>query len=333
MNVSPMLSIVPWRAARRLGPLGVWTAVCLVTLLAQGCTKSPEGAGGAAGAGAAAGTGVFGSADEAATALTSALRASDRPRLLAIMGSDAEQILSSGDEVQDRNRREKFLALYDEKHALVNAGENEVTLVVGKADWPFPVPIVRQDGSWRFDTDAGFDEIINRRVGENELSAVQVCRAIADAQREYAWKHPDADGVNQYARQFYSDPGKHNGLYWPSAPGEEPSPLGELAAAAAAEGYTRRTEGPTPYHGYCYRLLEAQGPHAPDGAVSYVVDGKLTLGFAVVAYPAEYGDSGVMTFIMGPEGTVFQKNLGDDTAKLVGEITTFDPGDGWTKVD
>jgi hypothetical protein len=249
------------------------------------------------------------------------------------MGSEGEQIASSGDEVADRQRREKFLALYDQKHELVKEGGDRLTLVVGKNDWPFPVPIVREKSKWHFDTESGLEEILNRRIGENELSTIETCKAIADAQREYALMDPDGDGVREYARKFVSDPGKRDGLFWPTVEGEKPSPLGEFAAAAAAEGYRRSEGGPAPYHGYYFRILDAQGPHAPDGAVDYVVNGKMTLGFAVVAYPAEYGNSGVMTFIMGPDGVVYQKNLGEDTAKQANALKAFDPGEGWTKVE
>jgi hypothetical protein len=295
--------------------------LCLAGLL-QGCAGDPQEV-----------PRQFGSPDDAVRALTSAISTNDTPQLLAIMGNDGEQIISSGDDVADRAGRQKFLDLYREKHSLVKEGDDQVTLVVGNADWPFPVPIVRQEAKWHFDSEAGLDEILSRRIGENELSTIQVCKAIADAQREFALRDPDRNGVHEYARQFASDSGKRNGLFWLAAEGEEPSPLGLLVAAAAAEGYTRRTEGPTPYHGYCFRILTAQGPAAPNGAVDYVVNGKMTLGFALIAYPAEYGNSGIMTFIMGPDGIVFQKNLGDDTTKLVAQINTFDPGEGWTKVD
>jgi len=292
----------------------------IVLPLLQGCA-SPGGAK------------TFGSPQEAVDSLTRILRTGDSNQLLAVVGPDGEEIISSGDEVSDQVRRAKFLSLYDQKHSLVKNGPNSVTLVVGNDDWPLPVPIVMRNGSWVFDSEAGKEEILNRRIGENELSAIQVCKAIGDAEREYALKNPDADGLHEYARQFFSDPDKHNGLYWPTAEGEEPSPLGELAAQASAEGYKRRAEGPTPYHGYCYRILEAQGPSAPDGALNYVVNGKMTLGFALVAYPAEYNNSGIMTFIMRFDGIVYQKDLGDQTEALAREMKEFDPGEGWTKVE
>jgi hypothetical protein len=184
-----------------------------------------------------------------------------------------------------------------------------------------------------FDSELGKEEILNRRIGENELSAIQVCRAIGDAQHEFALRNQGAGGLRGYARQFASDPGKRNGLYWPTAEGEEPSPLGELMARASAEGYKREADGPTPYHGYCYRILQAQGPHAPDGALHYVVNDEMALGFALVAYPADYGNSGIMTFIMGSDGVVYQKDLGDQTETLARDMKEFDPGEGWAKVE
>lgn len=295
--------------------------LCLMGLLMQGCAHNhrvkPQ---------------AFASPEEAASALTQALRTDDMNQLRAIVGSEGEPIIGSGDEVADRQRRQKFLKLYDEKHAFENQETDKATLVIGHSDWPFPVPVVRERQGWVFDAKAGREEILNRRIGENELSAIQVCHAIADAQREYALRDPDGDGVHEYAQQFASDPGKRNGLYWPVTAGEDPSPLGELVVQAAAEGYTRKEQGPTPYHGYYYRILRTQGPHAPSGALDYVVNGKMTLGFAVVAYPAEYGNSGIMTFIMGPDGVVYQRNLGEKTAELAGGMQAFDPGEGWTKV-
>jgi hypothetical protein len=195
------------------------------------------------------------------------------------------------------------------------------------------VPLVKDGDGWFFDAEAGTEEILNRRIGRNELAAIQVCKAIGDAQREYALRDPDGDGVREYAKQFPSDPGQRNGLYWPVTEGEQPSPLGSFAAQASAEGYVRREVGPTPYHGYFYRILQAQGPHASGGAVDYVVNGKMVLGFAVIAHPAEYDNSGIMTFIMGSDGVVYQRDLGEDTAEKAAAIMTFDPGSGWQKVE
>jgi hypothetical protein len=283
----------------------------------------------------------FGNPEKAVDALVAAVRADDVKGLCAIMGEESREILSSGDEVADRARRQRFLALFDEGHRIVvgrpgdDDDEGTRTLIVGNADWPFPIPLVRSGSQWVFDAAAGRDEIVNRRVGENELTTIQVCKAIADAQKEYALNYSDGDGsgVRQYAQKIVSDPGRRNGLYWPTAAGEPESPLGEFVAAASAEGYVRKETGPTPYHGYCYRLLKAQGPNAPGGEVNYVVDGKLALGFAVVAYPADYGNSGVMTFIMAADGVVYQSSLGEKTAEVAQQMTAFDPGQGWTIVE
>lgn len=278
-------------------------------------------------------TGPFASPEEAVNALVSAVRAEDLPRMLSIMGPEGKQIVSSADEAADRQRRQTFIALYDEKHSLQKEGDDSVNLLIGNSDWPFPVPLVREDNKWHFDSEAGLDEILNRRIGENELSTIQVCKAIGDAQQEYALRDPEGTGLRPYARRFVSDPGKRNGLYWPAAEGEETSPLGELAAGATAEGYQRRKEGPTPYHGYYFRILDSQGPSAPNGAIDYAADGNMTLGFALIAYPAEYGSTGIMTFEMGPDGVVYQKDLGEKTGEIATAIKSFDPGEGWKKVE
>jgi len=298
--------------------------VWLVSLLAQGCAQDHHNPGTAPRA--------FASPNDAVQALVGAVRADDTKQLAAIMGSGGEQIVASGDEVADRQRRQEFLRLYDRRHSLASEGPETATLVIGDSVWPFPVPVVYGDRGWTFDAEAGREEILNRRIGRNELSAIEVCEAIADAQREYALRDPQGHGVHEYAQQFASDPGKRNGLYWPTAQGEDASPLGALAAQAAAEGYTRKQQGPTPYHGYYYRILRAQGPAAPDGELDYVVNDRMTLGFAVVAYPAEYGNSGIMTFIMGPDGIVYQKDLGERTAEVAGGMKAFNPDASWTKV-
>jgi hypothetical protein len=209
-----------------------------------------------------------------------------------------------------------------------------MVLVIGDKDWPFPIPLVKKGDQWFFDTKAGKEEILNRRIGENELSTVQTLLAIVDAQREYAMKDPDNDGIREYAGKFGSDSGKKNGLYWETKQGEEPSPLGELVADARAEGYTRTgpKAGPVPFHGYYFRMLKKQGKHASGGAFDYIVKNKMIGGFAVVAYPAAYGSSGVMTFIVNHEGVVYQKDLSKDTAKTATAMTSFDPDKTWKKV-
>jgi hypothetical protein len=228
--------------------------------------------------------------------------------------------------------REAFVAAYDKKHEIEKEGDGTYTLVLGDDDWPFPIPISYRDGRWRFNTEAGVDEILRRRVGRNELSAIEVNRAYVEAQNEYAALDPAKLGRRAYAQRIVSRPGQKDGLYWPTGEGEEASPLGELAAEAAAEGY-KAGQTPIPYHGYYYRVLTRQGAAAPGGAYDYVKNGKMVGGFALLAYPAEYGNSGIMTFMVSHDGAVFQKDLGPDTAKLARQINSFDPGPGWTAAE
>jgi hypothetical protein len=299
----------------------LWTVLLLAAVgIAPGCASAPE---------------QFNSADDAANALITAVRNDDQPGILKVLGSDAKEILSSGDAVADQNARESFLQAWDEKHSLVTESDGYVSIVMGNKDWPMPIPIAQDEktGKWFFDTEAGKDEIINRRIGRNELDAMQTIMAIMDAQREYAMSDPDGDGVPEYAEKFLSDPGKKNGLYWPTAEGEPPSPLGELVADAAEEGYKRSESGtPTPYHGYYYRILKSQGSHAEGGAYDYVVNGQMVGGFAVIASPADYGNSGLKSFMISHSGQLYERDLGDDTEKLAKAMTSFDPGEGWVKV-
>jgi hypothetical protein len=261
------------------------------------------------------------------------VRDDNKEELLKILGPEGKDLVWSGDEVSDRQRRDKFEKAYDEQHRLDAEGDKEV-LVVGKNNWPFPIPIIKKDGKWIFDTAGGKEEILNRRIGRNELDTIQTMLAIVDAEREYATKDHDGDGILKYAQKFKSDPGKKNGLYWETKEGQEPSPLGPLVAEARQEGYFEKksSEKPSPYHGYFYRILTAQGPHAAGGAYEYIVDGKMIGGFAVVAYPAEYGNSGVMTFIVNHDGVVYQKDLGDDTEQKAKAMERFDPDETWAKV-
>ena len=274
----------------------------------------------------------FDTPEAAAEALVGAAKSGDQSAVLAILGPEGDDIVSSGDEVADRNTRDAFVAAYDAKHEIDREGDGAQTLVLGNDDWPFPIPIVYRDGGWRFDTEAGVDEILRRRIGRNELSAIQVNLAYVEAQNEYAARDPAKLGRRAYAQRVVSSPGKKDGLFWPTAEAEEPSPLGELAAEAAAEGY-KAGQTPIPYHGYYYRVLTRQGAAAPNGAYDYVSNGKMVGGFALVAYPAEYGNSGIMTFMVSHDGTVFQKDLGPDTAKLARAITSFDPAQGWAKAE
>jgi hypothetical protein len=275
---------------------------------------------------------TFSSAEEAVTALVTAARNNDDKEVSAIFGADAKDLLFSGDKVADKQRRENWIAKYDEQNKLVPEG-NSMVLVIGKNNWPFPIPVAKKGDTWFFDTKKGKEEVLNRRIGENELFTIQTCLAIVDAQREYAMKDRDGDNLHEYAEKFASDPGKKNGLYWETKEGAEPSPLGELLVKAKSEGYSKKgTKGnPVPYHGYYYKILKAQGKNAPGGAYDYVVKGSMLGGFAVVAWPAKYGNSGVMSFIVNHDGMVYQKNLGKDTAKIAKSMTKYDPDKTWIK--
>ena len=276
----------------------------------------------------------FATPEAAVRAFAAAMESNDENELLSIFGMAGKELISSGDPVRDKQRRETFIADYNRKNKLTQEGSRMI-LNVGEKDWPFPIPLVKQGDQWFFDTKAGKEEILNRRIGENELSTVQTLLAIVDAQREYAMHDRNNDGIREYAEKFGSDPGKKNGLYWTTQPGEAPSPLGELVAEARAEGYRRSgtQQGPIPFHGYYFRMLKKQGKHAAGGAFDYVVKNKMIGGFAVVAYPAAYGSSGVMTFIVSHEGMVYQKDLGKNTAKTATAMTSFDPDKTWKKVE
>jgi DUF2950 family protein len=302
---------------------------------------------------ARAGTGVapadspqqlFAAPEEAAKALTGAAKAKDQTTLLAIFGPSYRKLLS-GDEIQDNHELELFAAALDKSANLEKAGNEKYTLTVGGDNWPFPIPIVRQGEQWRFDTAAGMDEILNRRIGENELSAIATCRAYVLAQWEYFTEGDhDNDGVAEYAQRFFSTAGKKDGLYWDTAENEKPSPMGALVAAARAEGYSAgrgRNSGAGadpaaphrhPYQGYYFKILKNQGPHAPGGKYGYVINGNMIAGYALIAYPDKWGSSGVMTFIVNQQGRVYQKNLGPNTLKVAGAITEYDPDPSWTLV-
>jgi hypothetical protein len=276
----------------------------------------------------------FGSPEEAVQGLISALQSTDLNALEAILGPESDDIVSSGDPVADRTIRERFVKLYQEAHRLQEESADSLFLLVGKENWPFPIPIAKKDSLWHFDTQEGRDEILARRIGRNELSAIQVCLAYVDAQREYARKDWDNDGLLEYAQKFRSDAGKKDGLYWEQGERDEQSPLGPLFAAAQEEGYTLKQSNsrPSPYHGYYYRILRAQGENAPGGAYDYMAKGKMLGGFALVAYPAQYGASGIMTFVVNHNGVVYQKNLGEDTEKEAQAMTVFNPDSTWQKV-
>jgi hypothetical protein len=274
---------------------------------------------------------TFATPEEAVTALVGAVKADKLPELRQVLGN-AGGTLTSGDKVADRAAADAFIAAYDAKHA-VNVDGDKATLVIGKDDFPFAFPLVRRGDRWRFDTAAGIEELNARRIGENELTTIKVLQAIVDAQREYASADRDGDGVVTYARRILSSPGKRDGLYWKTRPGEPQSPLGELIAHASAEGYGKdNSKGPKPYHGYYFRALKGQAPIGDNPAQDYVVRGRAIGGFAVVAYPARYGRSGIMTFIVNQDGTVYESDLGPSTAARAGAMTKFDPGKGWSPV-
>ena len=275
----------------------------------------------------------FPSADAAVTALVEAAKAGDRSALDPLFGPDAHEVLPSGDPVADRGAREQFAARAAERTHLERVGDDFAVLSVGNDDWPFPIPLVKGKGGWVFDTAAGRQEILNRRIGRNELYTIQVMQAYVDAQREYAKRHKQETGVAEYAQKLKSTPGKHDGLYWETKDGEEESPMGPLFASATREGYAPGSVEPQPFHGYMYKELRAAGPHAPGGAHSYLDGGRLTRGFAVLAYPVHYGSSGVMTFQVNEQGVVFQKDLGPRTADLASQISAYDPDDSWDATD
>ena len=271
----------------------------------------------------------FKTAEEAVDALVSAARTGDRKGVLTVLGRDGADIVSSGDATADASARNRVVEAYDAKHQVVIEGTDKAVLIIGREDWTFPIPLVRKDSTWRFDTAAGREEILYRRIGRNELSAIQACLAYVDAQQEYAERGVAGNGV--YAQHIVSRPGNKDGLYWPAQSSEDESPLGELAASAATEGY-RVGQQRTPYHGYYYKVLTRQGPNASGGALDYVVRGRMIGGFALVAYPAEYRNSGVMTFLVNHQGNVYEKDLGPNTARIAAGMTAFNPDNTWRRV-
>jgi hypothetical protein len=270
----------------------------------------------------------FASPDDAANALATSVKSGMKQDILKVLGAGGEDIVSSGDDVADADARGKFISAYDTRHSVRIDGK-KATLIIGADDFPFPVPLIHSKIGWAFDTAEGRQEILYRRIGRNELDTIQTCLAFVDAEDDYADKDR-GDGVGVYAQRIVSSPGKKDGLYWPSDNND--SPLGQLAAEASAEGYKAGSE-PQPYHGYYYRILTQQGASAPGGAMSYIVKGEMIGGFALVAYPADYGNSGVMTFIVNHAGTVYQKDLGEDTVARVKSMRSFDPDKTWMKVE
>jgi len=271
---------------------------------------------------------MFSSAEEATNALITAAQVNDEKMMLDILGPDGKQIVSSGDETEDANSRANFVKRYQEMHRLVKEPDGTTVLYIGAHNWPAPIPLVHKGNSWYFDTEAGKKEILYRRIGRNEMSAIRVCQELVAAQKEYSAEH------KEYAREIFSDEGRHNGLYWKAADGEPQSPIGPLVASAVAQGYAKNQQGaPTPYRGYYFHILTRQGKNAPGGAKNYVVNGKMTEGFALVAYPAEYRSSGVMTFMAAEDGVVYQRDLGMKTDVLAKAMKEYDRNPSWQKAE
>jgi len=273
---------------------------------------------------------AFPSPEDAAAGLAAAVKTGTKGAILKVLGRDAEEIVESGDDVADAETRQRFLTAYDAKHSVKAEGNKKATLILGADDFPFPIPLVNNKGGWEFDSGAVRIEILYRRIGRNELDAIQTCLAYVDAQNEYADKDRTGEGAGVYAQRIVSSPGKKDGLFWRDD--RDPSPLGELAAQASNEGYKVDGQG-APYHGYYFRILKGQGSDAPGGALYYVVRGKMIGGFALIAYPAEYDNSGVMTFLVNHSGTVYQRDLGKHTGIIAKRIMLFDPDQTWRKVD
>jgi hypothetical protein len=274
----------------------------------------------------------FASPEEAIKALQAATAAKDKAALDEIFGPEIHGLLT-GDEVQDANNAQRFSAAMAQSCKPVNEGEDKITLEIGTNDWPMPIPLVKADGQWHFDTAAGKEEIINRHIGKDELHAIGVCQAYVSAQQQYATLNADANGKPKYALKFKSAPGKKDGLYWAAAEGEPASPFGPLVAEAHAEGYVGNTsKGPHPFHGYYFRILTRQGKAAPGGRMDYMDHGNLTKGFALVAYPEHWDESGIMTFIVNQDGKVYQRNLGEKTSRIAAAIKEYNPDSDWTLV-
>lgn len=277
---------------------------------------------------------TFTSPEEAFNRLVEAIRSGNQSQLVGLIGPHGKAIFSSEARISSQNR-DRFLQEYGEQKRLEKVGDNLIVLHVGREDWPWPIPLVRVGQKWRFDIERGRKEILARRIGGNEVAAVQVCLAFVDAQREYAREHLNAKGLGEYAQKFFSDQGKENGLCWTSNQEEKQGPLGPLLAKACPTDHSAlsRGEKPAPYYGYYYKILTRQGPGARGGAYNYIVDGKMIGGFALVAYPAFFGRSGIMTFIVNQDGQVYEKNLGKKTGEIARAMEAFNPDKTWKKVD
>ena len=277
---------------------------------------------------------VFQTPDDAAKALLEAARSDDRNQIIAVFGSHDADLLSSGDDIEDKNNRSDFVTLAQEKMATEKIGEDRAIVHVGNTDWPFPIPLVKKGDSWQFDAEQGRQEILNRRIGRNELSTLGAIRGYVEAQFDYANADRDGDGVSEYAQKLQSEPGKFDGLFWETEEGQPQSPLGPLIAEARAEGYKIKGETgkPTPYHGYYYRILTRQGGNVPGGKYDYVINGNMIAGFALVAFPAQYGSSGIMTFVVNHQGKIYQKDLGPKTAEIAEKMKEYNPDSSWEEV-
>ncbi len=276
---------------------------------------------------------AFASAEDAVSAFMTALKDHNKKELSAVFGPAMSE-LSSGDEVSDRADREWFIKAYEDKNFLEKKDDGVAILQVGSDNWPFPIPIVKKGSAWSFDTEAGKEEMLNRRIGRNELGVIEVMHGYVNAQRQYATRDREGGGSYPYAQRIMSTPGKKDGLYWEAKKGEEESPAGPFVAKAAREGYRKpKTDNPSPFHGYYFRILTSQGDYAQGGAYDYVINGNMVLGFGLIAYPAKYGASGIMTFIVNQQGVVYQKDLGRNTGKAAASIKTYNPDSTWKRVE
>lgn len=273
----------------------------------------------------------FKTPEDAVTALVAAVRTDNVRDMIRVLGPQGRDILVSGDPIADQTTRAAFLIAYDLKHQVTKVSDSRADLVIGKNDWQLPIPLVLKSGAWQFDSVAARREVLLRRIGRNELGAIQAALAYVDAQNDYASMNPQGSKIDTYAQRIVSTPGKKDGLYWPAAANEPQSPLGPAFATATLQGY-RAGGGRIPYHGYYFKILTAQGPNVPGGAMNYLVKGNLIGGFGLVAWPAEYGNSGVMTFIVNHAGVVLQKDLGRNTERIASRMTTFDPDPTWRPV-
>ncbi len=296
--------------------------VLVIAIVLAGCASIPSTA-------QQPGQKTFPSAEDASNALVMAIQSNDEKATLEILGPDGKNIVSSGDDVEDANSRSNFVQKYQEMHRLAKDPDGSTILYIGAKNWPTPIPLMNKGSAWYFDTEAGKKEILYRRIGRNEMSAIRVAQELVAAQKEYyAAQH------NEYAQKIFSSEGQHDGLYWKAAGGESPSPIGPLVAAAVAEGYTKGQDvAPTPYRGYYYRILTRQGKNGAGGAKSYIVNGKMTDGFAFMAYPAEYRSSGVMTFIIGEDGVIYEKDLGKKTEAAARTMKEYNPNSSWRKTE